>query len=246
MPEVKVPNKMDEMILVFDASAIGPIGMADKTGMLFGAHDDFLRSTGYVGTLEFRRRGDVEEDQSLKQPIPYWVVVAPSRSEQYKEEDRILCYVRGKKSGEGRLVSKASIGIGGHISLSDVEGASWVKGGQFNVDDARKVYELGALRELNEELKITSPHKSTIVSLLNDDESPVGKVHFGIVHVLVLQDPSGVGPNEADVITKFSWKTVAELSDMRGELEGWSRICLDNIQMIVNQARILAGGDSGV
>jgi predicted NUDIX family phosphoesterase len=235
------PNKMDEQILVFAASAVEPTGLAGKTGMAFGVHDEFLGSKGYIETLDFRRRGDVEQDESLKQPIPYWVIVAPSNKPQAEGLDRILCYVRGKKSGENRLVAKASIGIGGHISLSDVEGALWTKGDKLALDAARRLYELGAHRELHEELKITSPAcKSRIVALLNDSETPVGRVHFGMVHVLVLADPSGVGPNEEDVITKFSWKSVEELTGMKESLEGWSRICLDNIGPIIQAAKDIA------
>jgi len=37
----------------------------------------------------------------------------------------VLYYVRGKKSGEQRLVAKGSIGIGGHMNDSDESLFAW-------------------------------------------------------------------------------------------------------------------------
>jgi len=43
-------------------------------------------------------------------------------------------------------------------------------------------------RELAEEVQIDTPYRSGLVGLINDDQSDVGKVHLGIVHIFdVLQ-----------------------------------------------------------
>ena len=55
----------------------------------------------------FLGRDLAEEDPGYKQIIPYAV---------FHHEGRFLHYVRGSKSGEHRLASKGSIGIGGHIN----------------------------------------------------------------------------------------------------------------------------------
>src|ERR1035437_2316851 len=76
--ETKSLNKMDEQVLVFAASALKTVSMDGEKGMLFGTHNDFLSSKEYVETLQFKRRGDAEEDELFKQPIPYWVIVNPA------------------------------------------------------------------------------------------------------------------------------------------------------------------------
>ena len=58
----------------------------------------------------FVPRSRAEEDPTFKQIIPYAV---------FTSGEKILHYVRGAKSGEKRLVSKGSIGIGGHINDND-------------------------------------------------------------------------------------------------------------------------------
>ena len=55
-------------------------------------------------------RSRAEEDPAFKQIIPYAV---------FTSGEKILHYVRGAKSGEKRLVSKGSIGVGGHINDHD-------------------------------------------------------------------------------------------------------------------------------
>ena len=52
----------------------------------------------------FAPRSSAETDPSLKQIIPYALIVA---------NGKLLRYRRGKSSGEQRLVAKGSIGIGG-------------------------------------------------------------------------------------------------------------------------------------
>ena len=235
-------GKMDEMVLTFASTAVEPYGLTGKTGFHLGGHLDFLESKPYLDSIAFVRRGDAEENESIKQPIPYWIVIDPSKQSQPVGEDKILCYVRGKKSGEGRLVSKTAMGVGGHISIDDLGGKVKVDDkGRIDPDDARIAYSVGALRELNEELRIETVFKVAMVGMINDDNSPVGRVHFGFVHVVVPSDPLQVFPNEDDIITKFSWKTVGELETIRDSLEGWSAICLDNIVRIIAVAKKIMG-----
>jgi len=87
-----------------------------------------------VGTISFSpRRG--EHDPTHKQIIPYAVIA---------HHDRVLYYVRGKKSGEQRLVAKGSIGIGGHMNDSDESLFAWDE----------QAYRAGVEREVNEEIQI--------------------------------------------------------------------------------------------
>ncbi len=103
----------------------------------------------------FLPRENAEDDPSHKQIIPYAI---------FRHRDRILRYIRGKKSGEQRLASKASIGIGGHINQHDASEASL----------HRTTYMTGVEREISEELVISGNYTQRVVALINDDSNPVG------------------------------------------------------------------------
>lgn len=154
----------------------------------------------------FIPRSQAEQDPSWKQIIPYVLI---------KKGDTFLYYVRGKGSGEKRLVSKGSVGIGGHINYGDV---SLFLGGLDFYEDAVQ-------RELHEELRIEGRVPTNIVALINDDSTPVGQVHLGVVHLCELTDES-VSKREAS-ITELRFLTLGELLERHGQLETWSQICLD-------------------
>jgi predicted NUDIX family phosphoesterase len=200
-------GKDDEMVLTVERSRIEAQGLFQ--GLMFEA-DRYLPALLNPAHHRFVRRGDAETDPSLKQLIPYFVIV---------HGDRIWCYVRGKQSGEGRLVAKASIGIGGHINQDDVS--------LFGT------YETAARRELEEEVSIPPGSTDRIAALLNDDSNDVGKVHLGVVHVL--RASSDAVAKREQKITEAGFKTVAELTAMRDRLETWSQLCLDGMDRLLRQ-----------
>jgi len=160
----------------------------------------------------FLARDDAEEDPAHKQIIPYAL---------FHCRGRFLHYVRGGKSGEKRLADKGSIGIGGHINSEDAAQASVEK----------DTYLTGVEREMNEELLLRSPHRQRIAALINDDSSPVGQVHIGVVHLFDL-DTEDVAANEAP-ITSLEFLSREELYARRDRLETWSAICLDHLDRIL-------------
>ena len=167
----------------------------------------------------WRPRGSVEEDPSFKQLIPYCVLA-------WKSVDgamRYFAYTRGGGQGEARLRAKRSIGVGGHISSCDGE----------HGDDVS--YESGMRRELAEEVAIDSRWQARCVGLINDDATPVGSVHLGIVHLLELDRPE-VAPRESGLVD-CGFETLEELLANRERFETWSQIALDALA-----AGAVAGG----
>jgi predicted NUDIX family phosphoesterase len=156
----------------------------------------------------FVPRSAAEHDPSLKQIIPYVLI---------RKGDTWLHYVRGKGSGEKRLVAKGSIGIGGHINDRD----------EKLFLDGLAFYEEAVQRELHEELRMDGHFRTRIVALLNDDSNPVGQVHLAVVHVCELTGEN-VSKGEA-CITDLRFLSVPELLERREQLETWSQICLDFI-----------------
>jgi predicted NUDIX family phosphoesterase len=170
--------------------------------------DRFLPSILDPANNFFLSRDLAEEDPGHKQIIPYAI---------FRHGDRYLHYVRGGGSGEKRLASKGSIGIGGHINDTDHAAASLDK----------DTYTTGVEREINEELNLTGTHRQKILGLINDDSNEVGRVHLGVVHLFTL-DSDDVTSAE-DNITGLRFLTLEELAAERDRLETWSQICLDGL-----------------
>ena len=161
----------------------------------------------------FLARDDAEEDPSHKQIIPYAL---------FHHQGRLLHYVRGGKTGEKRLASKGSLGIGGHINSEDAA--------QSSIE--RSTYLTGVEREMNEELVLRTAYRQRIVALINDDSNEVGQVHIGVVHLFDLDSPD-VAANEAP-ITQLEFLTRDELAARRDLLETWSQICFDHLDRILS------------
>ncbi len=159
----------------------------------------------------FLARDLAEDDPSHKQIIPYAI---------FRHGDRFLHYVRGGGSGEKRLASKGSIGIGGHINDIDYSASSLDK----------DTYTIGVEREIDEELNIEGSHTQEILGLINDDSNDVGKVHLGVVHLFTL-DSDQVTAGE-DNIVDLKFRTLDELEADRENLETWSQICLDGLRQL--------------
>ena len=157
-------------------------------------------------------REKAEEDPSFKQLIPYCLLAwsDPAGATQY------FSYTRGGGQGEARLRTKRSIGVGGHIASTDGE----------HGDNAS--YEAGMLRELEEEVAISGDFTSRCVGLINDDATPVGSVHLGIVHVFDLQSPQVVS-READLL-ECGFQSSQDLVADRKQFETWSQIALEAIE----------------
>lgn len=146
-------------------------------------------------------RDEAEGDPTYKQLIPYIVL---------RHGGTVFAYRRGG-GGETRLRSRWSIGLGGHICAED--GA-----------DSRDAYREGLQRELKEEVALETEYTERCIGLINDDRTPVGQVHLGIVHVLDLQSPR-VSAREA-ALTDGGFAPLGELRGRSDEFESWSQILL--------------------
>lgn len=155
----------------------------------------------------YRSRQEVETDPGYKQLIPY--VIFCHRDEA--GEQWVFQYTRGSGMGEGRLHRKHSVGIGGHISSIDGGGRGCP-------------YAEGMRRELDEEVDIDTPYRDRQVGLINDDQTEVGRVHLGIVHLFEVEDPR-VRPREKDII-ECGFRPVEEILSSLDSFETWSQICM--------------------
>lgn len=199
----------EEMILVVRRSLLESLGIFQG---FTPETDRYLPSLLVRENNFFAPRSAAENDPSLKQIIPYALISG---------QGKILRYKRGKASGEKRLVSKGSIGIGGHMNDQDE--------GLFALD--RDAYLAGVQREIDEEIQIPDPRSHRIVGLINDDSTEVGRVHLGVVHVIELSAAEAGKRDSA--ITEVGFLTPGELQAERETLETWSQICLDHLEKIL-------------
>ena len=199
----------EEMVLVVRRSLLESLGTFQ--GLQFEV-DRYLTAMLSRENNFFAARSSAEIDPSLKQIIPYAILVS---------EGKVLRYKRGKKSGEQRLVAKGSIGIGGHMNDRDEE--------LFALD--KEAYFAGVQREIDEELIVERPLQNRIAALINDDSNAVGQVHLGVIHILDLAHPTA--EKRESMILNIEFLTPNQLRAERETLETWSQICVDNMHKLL-------------
>ncbi|MDF9411350.1 hypothetical protein E1B06_06395 [Brevibacillus laterosporus] len=200
-------GKMDEQILVVKRTEL-----FDNERLVFqGIEKEPDRITRLMSNISSHysvmRRGDAEEDQGFKQPIPYVVI---------RKGNELFMYKRLSGGGEARLHDKLSLGTGGH--MNDEKSSSF-----------EEVLEINLLRELEEELDIQATDREfNTIGFINDDVEEVGKVHIGLLVTLDLDKDATVSVREIDQL-EGKWTTIEELlqPDIYGRLESWSKFVVD-------------------
>jgi predicted NUDIX family phosphoesterase len=155
---------------------------------------------------EYRPRHLVEDDPSQQQVIPYCIVHHP-------EDDTYLLTRRLRRSSERRLHNLYSLGVGGHVNPGDGERFDPVVGGR--------------IREWSEEIVCPSGATASLVALLNEDSTPVGRVHLGLVFLV---EPA-YGPVSVRETDKLEGE-IMTLEAMRRHylsMESWSQLCYDDL-----------------
>lgn len=193
-----------ERVLVVPTTVFHEIGHFQGFSPIVQPYLDGLLDAQHIS---YRARGEMEVDPSFKQLIPYVIF-------QYAAPDglHVFNYTRGQGQGEARLRSKLSVGVGGHISTLD------------HRQDHVETYTEGMRRELEEEVFIDTICAERVVGMINDDETDVGKVHLGVVHVFEVDEPA-VRPREEDILAA-GFRPVAELLTEMDRMESWSSICM--------------------
>lgn len=168
----------------------------------------------------FGDRKALETDESQRQLIPYIVL---------KHRGKVAVFQRTAKSGEPRLSGKQLIGVGGHIDSLD---AMWC-------DQNIKQFVMNCMkREIFEEIRFLN--KCTFSDpeakgLLVCHETPVDRVHIGMLFFIEVNETSNVTPefrsNDSEIRFR-GWEYPTRL-DQKG-FETWSKIAID----------VLTGDDS--
>ena len=162
-------------------------------------HQEVIRSKSF-----FMERSLVEEDADYQQVIPYVV---------FRHRDRYFLTRRLKASSEKRLRQLYSLGVGGHINPGDLEGGD-------PIND-------GLRREFAEEVDYRGRFEARLLGLLNDDSSPVSKVHLGVVF-LVEGDSPAIAMRETDKLSGELLR-LEQMKIYYLGMESWSQIVYDRL-----------------
>ncbi|MHB8718315.1 MAG: hypothetical protein ACYDAC_05425 [Candidatus Dormibacteria bacterium] len=155
---------------------------------------------------EYRPRDLVEDDPSMQQIIPYCVVHHP-------HDDTWLLTRRLRRSSEKRLHHRYSLGVGGHVNPVDGISGDPVVG--------------GVMREWAEEVVCPEPATARLVAMLNDDTTPVSRVHLGLVFLV---EPRA-GTTSVREVDKLEGECL-RLESMRVHylsMESWSQLVFDDL-----------------
>lgn len=161
--------------------------------------EEALATVAAAGRFEPRAR--MEEDPTHKQVIPYLVL---------RDGERWFLMRRTRAGGDARLHDRWSIGVGGHLNPGDGD----VLG--------------GLRREWREEIEADFEPEFRPVGLLNDDTTPVGRVHLGLVYVADA-DGRPVAIRETDKLAG-SFVEGSAVAAVREDLETWSRLAFDALE----------------
>jgi len=152
----------------------------------------------------FKPRSEVEDDPRFQQIIPYVV---------FRHGEHYFLTHRLRASSEKRLRKQYSLGVGGHINQKDLIAGDPI------LD--------GLKREWQEEVIYDGRFEARLIGLLNDDSSPVSRVHLGVVFV-VDGDTPNISIRETD-------KLAGELLTLEGMriyylgMESWSQMVYDRL-----------------
>jgi len=152
----------------------------------------------------FKSRAAVENDPGYQQIIPYVV---------FRHDGRYFLTHRLRASSEKRLRKQYSLGIGGHINPGDLEAGDPI------LDGLR--------REWGEEVIYDGKFEAQLIGLLNDDSSPVSKVHLGVVF-LVDGDSPNISIRETDKLAG-ELLTLEEMRIYYLGMESWSQMVYDRL-----------------
>lgn len=188
------------------------IWVVARTELFAGGHlQGFCTSPAVVARFlqvaaahgRFAPRRPVEEDASLKQIVPYGIVL---------HHGRVFLFRRGEAGAEAGLRGRWSIGLGGHVNPGDED-----ESGALMLAQALR-------REVSEEVALDNPHLE-VWGVLNDDLDPVGRRHLGFVYRVEVASPRVRSREPGKVQGRFV--PLAQAWARRARMESWSRIVLE-------------------
>lgn len=176
-----------------------------------------------LSTPIWRKRAEIEQDESLLQLIPY-VLLRNSAGE-------LWCYARS--GGDARIDGRWSCGVGGHVESID------------QTADLRQTLARTARREMAEELGLPEsalPELSPC-ALIYEGHSAIGRVHLGVLYIADWTDRPPPTPPAHEALTPLGFIPPAAIAaDPHFEL--WSRLTAEFVDdLSTTHSKYIPNGD---
>ena len=208
-------DKLEKDVLVVDRNTLFDAEKDKFQGFKPHTSTDF--QSRIINGFKYIKRRVAEQDESHKQPIGYALIMNPKTKKIYIYKRAMA----GQNYTEKRLQNKWSMGIGGHIDREEEKETNPIHS--------------SLLRELSEEVKI-GQFQTKVLGYINDDEDSDGRVHFGVVY-LVLTESDAI-PGDAESVFG-EMKSIEEIKQIvsaeDATLENWSVIALDYLEKNLSQ-----------
>jgi predicted NUDIX family phosphoesterase len=192
---------MTETLVCLTARHVASLGFTEGFNALEPTTLDRLLA---IDELWFGPRGWLETDEAYRQLVSY-VVFRHSRS--------VLAYRRTPKGGETRLHGKLSVGVGGHVNVTDVVSHE-------GIVDLRETLRRACAREIAEEVNCATIDRLETVGIIQESANAVSRVHLGVVAECWLSAPE-VRPIDPGLVD-LRFIPLAELTDLSEQMETWS------------------------
>ncbi len=204
---------MKEKVLVVDAKELEEFLRSNRSW----STRDMYSFIGRSGV--FLERDDVEEDESVRQVIPYVTIISG---------DKVAVFQRNK-GGEERLKGKVTVGIGGHINPCDNIFPDGVDEGGFA--RGRGVVTRCAYREMAEEVCADDVFDNgkdlAFTGWILMHENPVDRVHAG-VHFLYELDNDVFLRANSDELVFLGWRSIGDAMKLDDQ-EKWTVEVLERL-----------------
>ncbi len=210
----RIPATPAERVLVFPSTSL------DSYGRFQGISTEWQPVLSHLlgsSNCRYMDRIEAEQNDDYKQIVTYVMVTCGTK---------ILAFKRGSYNRvEDFLRGSHCIGFGGHVSSADLDLLDSINMGVLNC----------ASREVLEEIKMPTKDIERlkygqgieIVAVLNDDSSPTGRRHFGIIfryEVCENTELEDCRPRELSV-TQMRWVDPHIPKFSLWDFEYWSQLC---------------------
>ena len=208
---------MSKMVLCIDREALQQQGIPYHTSGIFPFNLNNVSSEDF----HFLNRKLVDsKDNKVYQDIGYLLPQILPYITIMDLDGNYLTYSRN--GTETRLHGSRSIGIGGHIDITDMYDQYY---SVFN--NPIETIKQATNRELYEEVGIDlEPELFKFNKLIVDTTNSVGKVHVGLTSTIVM-DYTDIQPQEE--LHDPQWLSVEELKANIDEYENWSKLIIEGL-----------------
>jgi len=196
---------LEELVLAIPTDKLWTLLPYKEKGLIKN-HSEVLEKIVQNGL--YLKRGELEEDSSFKQIIPYAII---SNQESY------YLFNRTSQQQENRLHHKFSLGVGGHMNPNNCK----VTPRQYLINELK--------REVFEEVKLASNcliEGIEFAGFVNDDTISVGRVHIGLLYTIQVSNKH-VYVHETNKMTA-EWINKHNLDEFYGGMETWTKIILEH------------------